>query len=302
VPYSLCGVILQLDLDVFQAAGIALPPPEKITWDWIADVGPRMSRLAGNPKGVVDYFCVMPDMASMLLTFGGRIFDDPRNPRRVLVNSPEAEAMCLFVRRAVGTKAFLPRIESLKPGGDTSDAHLFGMGRTAARISGVWERLGRNEHGESAKIPFDWDVRPFPAGPHGLRVTADGGFMLGISAHTKYPEAARRFARFYLTARSIRIRCASGSFLPVYREMTAQPGVMPPDNPRSKQYYSQTMEEGMSALPVYGPGLMELRRIIDDRLAQLSSEPNLPIPTILETLQGEIERWLKREKTKGFYR
>ena len=75
-----------------------------------------------------------------------------------------------------------------------------------------------------------------------------------------------------------------------------------PGYPRSVQYFFDTLEAGRSRLPVNGPGLGELRRIIDSRLGQLTAEPDVPIPVILQTLEDEIYRWLAREKQKGFYR
>ena len=44
-----------------------------------------------------------------------------------------------------------------------------------------------------------------------------------------------------------------------------------------------------------------LRHILDSRLSQVASDPDQPIPVILATLQDEVERWLQRQKAKGFY-
>lgn len=297
-PYGLSGVIPQVNLDVFRRAGIELPSPENFTWDWIEQVAPRLSRRSGHPDAPVDFFCALPDMTSLLFTFGARVFDDPRHPQKILVNSPQAEEMCRYVRRVVATKALVARAELTKSSDWGTEAEMFFQGHTAMRIHGIWDRPGL-----WSPIHFDWDVLPFPSGPHGDRVTTYGAQLIGISAQTKHPEAARRFIRFYLSREANLIHMRSGSFMPMYREMieSSDVNVMPPDSPRTKRYYFETLDEGASLLPVIGPGVGELRRIIDDRLGQVSAEPDVPIPVILQTLEDEIHRWLVRQKQKGFY-
>lgn len=297
VPYNMCGVILQMNLDIFRRGGVAIPPPEGITWDWVAQVAPKLARSSGNPQAPGQFFFSMPDMTSLLLTFGAKIFDDDRNPHQVLVRSPEAEEMCRYVRRLIATKAVISRAETTN-GSNLSFETLFLRGQNAARIHGGWARPGM--YGIPAG--FDWDVAPFPAGPHGQRVTANGAYILGIDARSKNIEASKKFLRFYLTPRCIEILDNPGDFMPLFREMRHWPGIAVPADPRHRQYYFDTMESGMCRLPVRGPGVAELRRVIDSRLDQVSSEPDVPIPVILKTLEDEIYRWLEREKEDGFYR
>jgi len=295
VPFNMCGVILQLNLDLFRQGGVPIPPVKDITWDWILRVAPKLSRRAGNPNAPSEWFFTMPDMTSLLFTFGGRVFDDPHNPRKVLVDSPEAAEMCRYVRALSATKAVLSRAQMVNSS-NTAVEQLFGRRQAPARIHGLWDRPGLY----GIPIGFDFDVRPFPAGPTGLRITANGAFMLGIPPKARHAEAARRFLRFYLSPRGIRINCRTGEYLPLFREMLSSIK-MPPDVPPSWRYYIGTMEEGACVFPVNGPGVAELRRIIDGRLGQLTAEPDVPIPVVLKTLEDEIYRWLDDQKRNGFY-
>ena len=113
--------------------------------------------------------------------------------------------------------------------------------------------------------------------------------------------AAKRFLRFYLSPEGVKINCSTGDFMPLFREMLDQPGILPPPDCPGRHYYFDTMESGRCRFPVHGPGLAELRRIIDSRLGQVTTEPNVPIPVILKTLETEIYRWLANEKQEGFY-
>ncbi len=240
----------------------------------------------------------MPDMTSMLFSFGAKIFDDPDNPHQVLVDSPEAVAMCRYVlRKLVATKAVISRAETMNPS-NLADEQLFMRGETAAWIMGLFLHPGMN----GVPAGFNWDAVPFPAGPRGQRVTANGAYTLGISPHTKHAGAARRFLRFFLSPEGIAILDQPGFDMPLFRELLTAPGVMPqPPVPPHRQYFVDTMERGMCAFPVHGPGVAELRHIIDSRLGQVSAEPDVPIPVILKTLEDEITRWLAREKEDGFY-
>ena len=297
VPYMMCGVILQLNLDLFRKGGVPIPPAKDITWDWIAQTAPKLSRRAGTKTAPSEFFFTMPDMTSLLFTFGAKIFDDPANPHKVLVDSQEAAAMCGFVRGLGATKAVISRAEMMTTSNTTVE-QMFARGQAPARIHGLWDRPGL--YGIPAG--FNWDVRPFPAGPHGERITANGAYMLGIPPNAGHPEAARRLLRFFLSPRGINIICRTWEYIPVFREMLDHPGPLPPDVPPSWRYYVDTMESGACRFPVNGPGVAQLRRIIDSRLEQVSAEPDVPIPVILKTLEDEIYRWLDDEKQNGFYR
>jgi multiple sugar transport system substrate-binding protein len=296
VPYNMCGVILEVNLELFRKAGIRIPPPEGVTWDWIAGIAPRLARRSGNPNAPAEIFCSMPDMASLLFTFGGRIFDDDQNPHKVLVRSPEVEEMCRFVRRIVATKAVISRAE-ITTGSNLSLDTLFFTGGAAARIMGLWSRPG--QYGVPAA--FQWDVLPFPAGPRGERVTANGAFTLGVNPKSAHLDAAKKLVRFYLNPKGILINGRYGDYIPLFREMTKWPQAMP-HAPAHIGYFVDTLESGACRFPVHGPGVAELRRVIDSRLDQVSAEPDVPIPVILQTLEDEIYHWLEREKEDGFYR
>lgn len=296
VPYDMCGVILQINRDIFRKGGVDIPPAAGVTWDWVYRVAPKLSRRSGNPGAPGEFFCSMPDMASLLFTFGGEVFDDDRNPHKVLVRSPQVEEMCRYVRKLVATRAVLSRSEATT-GSNMSMQTLYIRGQDAARIHGLWAKPGQY----GVPVGFDWDVLPFPSGPGGRRVTANGAYLLGISSRSRQIDAARKFLRFYLSPRGIAIHTGTGAFSPVFRELLARPPGAPPPDPVHLRYYNDTMESGMCRLPVRGPGVAELRRIIDGRLDQVSSEPDVPIPVILKTLEGEIYRWLEREKEDGFY-
>ncbi len=298
VPYGVSGVIPQVNLELLARGHVTIPPPAGVTWAWVEQWAPRLSRLSGHPEAPAEFFGAMPDMTSMLFTFGGRVFDDSRHPAKVLVNSPEAEEMCRYVRRVVGARGLLSRAETTKASDEGTPYGMFSTGQAVMYIMGIWGHPGSQE-----PATFAWDVIPFPAGPRGDRVTAAGAQLLAISARTKHAEAARRFLRFYLSRENIMLHVRTGNYMPVYREMMDDPAVRAaPGYPRSVQYFFDTLEAGRSRLPVNGPGLGELRRIIDSRLGQLTAEPDVPIPVILQTLEDEIYRWLAREKQKGFYR
>lgn len=297
VPYGLSGVIPQINLDVFEKAGVPVPAVEDFTWEWVAAHAHQLARRAGSTQSPAEIIGSMPDMMSLLLTFGGKIFDDDHNPTKVLINSPETVRMAEFSRRLLATKAMLSRSEVTTSSNWGTEWEMYLQGRTAWFIHGIWQ----TPTAWHQKHPVRWGALPFPAGPTGLRVTTNGAQLLGASATGKHPEAVKRFLRHYLKPRSIATHTATGSFMPLYRELLGKPGFTDPTWPESVKYYFETMEAGKSMLPVYGPGVGELRRILDTRLSQLATDTSVPIPVQLQRLEEEIYRWLARHKAKGFY-
>jgi len=298
VPNGMCGVVPELNVDVFRRGGLPLPTAEELTWEWVARMAPRLARRAGNPGAPAEILGSVPDMTSMLLTFGGRVFDDQRNPRKILVNSPEAVAMCQYVRRLIATRGMMSRSDVTTSSNWGTEWEMFLHGQTAWFTLGIWATP--RAWGEPSDV--QWEVRPFPAGPTGLRITANGAQLTGSSAATKHPAEAKRFLRYLVSPRAIRLRVATGAFLPIYRELQGRPEYLSPNWPESVKYFYETMEAGRSQLPVYGPGVEELRRIMDSRLSQVATDSSLPIEQGLRLLEDDIQRWLDRQKAKGFYR
>lgn len=298
VPSAMCGVVPQLNVDVFERGHLPLPTEEEFTWDWVARNTTRLSRRAGNPHAPAEVVGSLPDMTTMLLTFGGQVFDDPYNPKRVLVNSPEAVAMGNFVRKIIGSRGLLSRADVTTSSNWGTEWDMYLHGQTAWFVMGVWATP--RAWGEPSNVR--WEVRPFPAGPTGKRVTVAGAQLTGGSARTKHPEEVKRFLRYLVSPRAIKIRVRTGAAMPIYRELLGKPEYMSANWPGSVKYFFETMEAGRSQLPVYGPGVGELRRIIDSRLSELAADPNVPVVDVLKVLEDEIYRWLDRQKQKGFYR
>lgn len=298
VPNGMCGVIPELNVAVFERAGVPLPTPEEFTWEWVARHIPKFSRRAGYPNAPAEVIGSIPDMTSLLQSFGGRIFDDPRHPRRVLVNSPEALQMAEFVRRITATRGLVSRAEATTSSNWGTDWDMFLRGQMVWFVMGIWATP--RAWGESTDTR--WEVRPFPAGPTGLRITANGAQLMGGGAKTKHPAETKRLLRFMLSEQAIKLRVATGAFMPLYRELLGREGFVSPNWPVSMPYFYETMELDRSQLPVYGPGVGQLRRIIDSRLSQLAGDRDRPAEEILQVLEDEIYRWLDRQKLNGFYR
>ena len=58
------------------------------------------------------------------------------------------------------------------------------------------------------------------------------------------------------------------------------------------------MEAGASTYPVYAPGGNEVGLIVQGRMEQALSEPDVPASAVLAGLQDDLERWLKRNQVK----
>jgi len=86
--------------------------------------------------------------------------------------------------------------------------------------------------------------------------------------------------------------------VPVYRDLAFGENFLSLRPPESIRVFSETMEKDKSRLAVYTAGAAQVRDIFGSRVEQVLSEPNRPIEEILAGLDGDLRRWLQRQKKK----
>ena len=292
LPVNVHGMGLYYNKDILAAAGIEIPE-EGPTWAWVEAIAPKLARRIGGADAPCDYVMVSPEALTLAACFGARLFDDLSRPTRVTVDSPEMKAAMTYLRRNVESGAMLARPEINDPGNPQAQGNLFRQGRVAFHIAGRWEvpnLLGRTD--------FAWDVLPMPAGPAGS-VSPHGGTIVGVSADSPHRAAAVAFARFYASRRVAEMVMPAGRIVPVFRDLAysqAFAATLPGVNAR---VFADTMKRGRATFYNYTPGVAGSRRLFEDRFEQVTAEPDTPIEAILQTMQLELERWLRRMQQKG---
>ena len=284
LPINFAGYVTYANVDAFKAAGIPYPK-DGLTWQQIEELGPKLSRAAGNPEATTEYALQMLDVVAPLWTFGGRIFDDLKHPTRVEVNSPATVEFLEFSRRVYRAPWAVP--PSVRA--DHGNYQIFRDGLVALFIGGRWETpnlLGRTN--------FTWDILPFPAGPAGPK-PLHNGTGIAVSNDTRHPEAARRFARFYASPESARIAMRGGRTVPPYRSLVYGSEFLhlPPEG--STRHLGRAMEHGAAEFFLYRPGARPVRQILANRIEQaVEVQVYRPVEEIVSLLETDLQRWLDR--------
>src|SRR5258708_9553889 len=277
MPVSCHGYVAYCNLDAFKKAGVYMPPGG-LTWEWLEQVGPKFAGRLGQPNAPTEYLMMMPDAFTLLSCFGGTLLDDPYHPTRPTVDSVETRAAMTYLRRMVKSGLALPWIYGADPANPDFPAQLFRQGRLAIHFSGRWDTPKFKD-----KVAFNWDVLPMPAGPAGS-IAAHGGSVLSINPKTREKKAALTFLHFYASRTGSELGMEGGRVVPVFRDVAFGKKFLSLRPPASMRVFSETMENGSSRFIVYAPGAEELLRLFWGRMEQVTSEPDLPLDTIVHSL------------------
>lgn len=284
VPVHVGGHVMFLNLTALRAAGV--DPDSFTTWDAVLEAAPRLAARSGGSGQVTDFAFMIPQAMSAIWSFGGRIFDDYFDPRRVTIESPETLAALRFLRQLHANPFSVP-YEML---GDQGGYTLFRDGRIAIYFNGRWITP------EFAGIKsFEWDVRPIPSAGGGAVTHLFGG-ALGIWSGSKHKEAARRFVEFYTCGEGMDILMRGGRYTPVFRKAAFGDAFLSMRPPESMKVFSQTMEQGKGDYPLFASSSLKVGEIIRGRIEQLFSQPGIPEEKILKGLREDLEHWLSRRK------
>jgi ABC-type glycerol-3-phosphate transport system substrate-binding protein len=123
-----------------------------------------------------------------------------------------------------------------------------------------------------------------------------GGTGISVSATSRQPAAARKFAQFYAGRHGAEISMRAGRTVPVQRGLAhsaAFLGLHPPASPR---HFVDTMEAGAAGYWLYAPGSSEVLKIVTRRMDEALSDRTLTPSDVTKRLQDDLERWLERQQ------
>ncbi len=287
-PINAHGHVTFTNFDALEEAGIELPE-EGLTWEFMEEIAPRLSRRHGNPDAPTDYLFQMPAANIIFWQHGVQFFDDLSQPTEVTINTPEAVEALKFIRRMYQSGYVVPE----EVVADEGTYQLFRDGRVAFYFNGRWmtpEFDGRTD--------FEWDVRPMVTGPES-GITQHGGTTLGVWSGSHRQEAARKFARFYASKKGATMAMHFQRNVPPYREAAYGDEYLSLRPPESMHHFSETMEEGASQFILYAPGVQEVARLFTARMQQALAQPSIPPEQIIRGMEEDFERWLQRMKERG---
>nr|WP_154984514.1 sugar ABC transporter substrate-binding protein [Paenibacillus xylanexedens] len=192
MPKDVGPFALGYNKTLFEKEGIPFPDKDKpYTWEEFIKVNQQATKDTngdGKPDVFGTGFNVQWALQSFVWSNGADWLDESKT--KVTIDDPKfAEALQFFADMQNKYK-ITPSIEEAQ----TLDTYQRWMkGEMAFFPVGPWDMS------TFEKLPFDYDLLPFPAGSTGKSATWIGSLGIGVSAKTKHPEEAAALVN-YLTA------------------------------------------------------------------------------------------------------
>ncbi len=114
---------------------------------------------------------------------GGGLVDDVKNPKKLMLNTPEAIDGLQFYADLSNLYNVMPTPLAFRNFGMGAD-RMFANGRIAMFLSGIWETP------QFRNYNFDWDVVMFPKNDKGVRAFGTGGTGYALLRSSKNKKAA----------------------------------------------------------------------------------------------------------------
>jgi multiple sugar transport system substrate-binding protein len=260
IPQNASSLVVYYNRSLFDAAGMPYPAEG---WGW-ADLVQTARALTKDldGDGLIDQYGVGMDVGLMRLApfiwqNGGEVVDDPANPTRLALDSPEAMVafqwlVDLQVKERVAPNAEAEQAES------SEDRFLNGR-------LGMYLNSRRGVPTYRTVEGLDWDVAPLPQGTQAAGILHSDGYCLSAKAQDK--DAAWTLIEFANSAEGQTLMAGTGRTVPSLREVAESAAFLDPEQKPANS------------------------RVFLDTLPLLQRLPNLAQwPQIEETANREIER------------
>lgn len=217
---------------IFDEAEVAYPSPAW-TWQKFEDACKKITRdIDGD--GVLDvYGSIFPqDLSLLILSFGGKIFDNVEKPTKCIIDQYKENLEVLkYTKKLFDEKAVAP----LEIGSGSGAYEIFASGRIGMYFAGRWKVP------DFRKIKaFEWDIAPVPKGKK--RVTRLSGSCLAIATESKLQKEAWEFVKFYTSHEGYKISVKGGRLVPIYKSLANAPFFLNEKPPEHVKYFVDTME------------------------------------------------------------
>ncbi|MBF6625962.1 sugar ABC transporter substrate-binding protein [Aerococcaceae bacterium zg-BR9] len=194
LPKDLGPFALGYNKDMFEKAGIELPDPDKpYTWDQFLDVAKALT-LDTDGDGKLDQwgtgFNINWSLQAFVWSNGGDFINESMD--KVTVDTPEFAEALQYLADLQNVHKVTPSISDAQ----TLDTYQRWMnGEIAFFPVGPWDMSTYD------KLPFEYDLMPWPAGKTGKSATWIGSLGIGVSAKTKAPEKAAKLVEYLSTSK-----------------------------------------------------------------------------------------------------
>ncbi|MDD5066567.1 MAG: sugar ABC transporter substrate-binding protein [bacterium] len=270
---------------LFDAAGVKYP---KDGWNMNQFLDTAKKLTKKDKSGMtVQYGFFGWSWQNFVYTFGGKIVDNVRDPKKCLLNQKPAIDGLTFYRDLSHKYKVMPAPNTVEMGYN----EMFMTGKIAMYGSGIWDSPTLRDIKK-----FKWDVVMFPKGPKGTRGFATGGSGYGISSTTKNPELAWELLKFMSGRLSQEKLAETGLAQPALKKIAngkywARDTKNPPAN-------KGMLNEAVRHI-IYNPFLInwsEIEQKIINQRIDLIIRNQLDIKKAMDEITIEMDQELKKRK------
>lgn len=257
LPRDLSNLVLFYNADMFEKAGLQAPSDDWTMAEFLA--ASRKLTVDADRDGRPEQFAISFDERPLfwlpyIWSFGGELLDASG---AVKLDAPASIAGLQFYADLRHREHVAPTEADV---GNAKMAQLFAQKKLAMFLSGRWSVPAFRK-----TLDFDWNVAPFPAGPAGSVVDADGSGW-AIAKTTRRPDEAWALVRYLASEHASRQFAASGLILPARQAVAESPDYLQGAPSRSGLFLSVLD----TARPIHtGPQWGEVTSELESALAPL---------------------------------
>ncbi|MDP9359748.1 MAG: sugar ABC transporter substrate-binding protein [Chloroflexota bacterium] len=224
IPQNVSSLVVYFNQALFEAAGVPLPAPGWTWDDFVAAAKALTVDQDGDGETDQHGLGVEPSMiryAPFIWAAGGEIVDNPDNPTKLTIDTPEAIAgIQWFMDLGIQNHNVVPMEAEVLAEDDES---RFMNGTTAMLLQSRRVVPTLREIDD-----FTWDVAPLPVGPAGqVGILHSDAFCMAAEAEDK--EAAWAFIEYAVGPQGQKILAETGRTVPSLRSVAESPAFLGAD-------------------------------------------------------------------------
>ncbi len=235
IPQNISSLVVYYNLDLFDTAGLPYPQSGWTLDDFLAAAQALTRDIDGD--GTIDQYGVgiapsMVRLAPFIWMAGGELLDDPANPTRLDLDSPEAlSAFQWFVDLQV--------LHGVAPSA-AAEAAEESENRFLNGTLAMYFNSRRGVPTYRTITAFAWDIAPLPTGAQPAGILHSDAYCMAAAAHNK--EDAWKFIEFANSSTGQTLVAQTGRTVPSLIEVASSTAFLDPlQTPASSQVFIDTI-------------------------------------------------------------
>ncbi len=235
IPQNVSSLVVYYNKDLFAAAGVPYPTNEWTRDDFVAAA--RALTQDTNHDGTIDQYgaSIEPNifrLAPFVWQNGGEIVDNPEQPTRLTLDSPEALAAFHWLVDLQVKEKVVP--DAVAESAEESETRFLN-----GRLGMIFNSR-RGVPTYRTITAFDWDIAPLPGGERESGILHSDAYCMAAASKNK--EAAWTFIEFANSVDGQTIVAQSGRTVPSLKAVAESPAFLDPAlPPANSQVFLETI-------------------------------------------------------------